>query len=864
VEGSPRSAVHLVLRISRNPHRYVLQAGEYQCVAWFGAVALTSLPAKLSIAVLGDFPHLDVPLSDNSTDSQSGLHVLHASGPVRAGISTKSRDVDNSASVYVVEVFAGETAILPCPPPPSDPPATITFYKNGLPMPTQTDRIKLLESGNLHIIDVEASDYGQYTCTASNHITAEVIESQHILKLVVKDAPSSNSRASSSSSLAWAPEQRYVSQIGRNVTLECAATGWPRPQVRWSRADRRPLPAGRYFPLGGTSLTLTELSDQDQGAYSCEVSNGGGGALIASTVLELTEPVSMIKWPQDSRVEEGSRIAFDCLARGRPPPQHYWVFNGNALRTNSSYVSIEDQRLVISKVSKRHAGIFQCFVFNSLAAVDGGAATLQVIPRARSSQDHQDELEEDEQEQEQEEEEEDWHDSFDPTPPPSKSEKGGKGKKGKQHTRIREMIPPSRPNMTRLTDESVMVRWSVPSNQGLPIQFFKVQFKEADKRGTRWKTIDEDIPSHIRSYEVTSLKAGFTYRFRIAAVYSNNDNKLGPNSGRFLLEKDQPKRKPTFSPVILVAETVSQSAVEIQWKYPELDSIPLEGFFIYYRSTTSAGEYAKVTVDRNTRSHIVTHLLPETHYDLKMQAFNLQGTSEFSRIVTTKTLGSPIYPSPTRHSHNSFSPNHNQVDNSLDGLDNVSSDSSVSSDTLYMVLGSVLGGLTVLVVLLVALYQCRQKTPQRGSNQSAWTDIDGLNSKAPITNENGNIISSGNLPYHHKMHNGHGHSTIYPAQHEPLFIDHNNCQQMQFEDKDDTVETSFCEESQPSPCDYLRPGEGLSLKRGGYIMSDIAPPATILRESNTLPLLMHDGRMDPCLNSSDWQSVPPAQSEKFI
>ena len=66
--------------------------------------------------------------------------------------------------------------------------------------------------------------------------------------------------------------------------------------------------------------------------------------------------------------------------------------------------------------------------------------------------------------------------------------------------------------MTRLTDESVMVRWSVPSNQGLPIQFFKVQFKEADKRGIRWKTIDEDIPSHIRSYEVTGLKAGFTYR----------------------------------------------------------------------------------------------------------------------------------------------------------------------------------------------------------------------------------------------------------------------------------------------------------------------------------------------------------------
>lgn len=60
-------------------------------------------------------------------------------------------------------------------------------------------------------------------------------------------------------------------------------------------------------------------------------------------------------------------------------------------------------------------------------------------------------------------------------------------------------------------------------------------------------------------------------------------------------------------------------------QYPELDSVPLEGFFIYYRSTTSAGDYTKVTVlGGNTRTHIVSHLLPETHYDLKMQAFNMQ------------------------------------------------------------------------------------------------------------------------------------------------------------------------------------------------------------------------------------------------
>lgn len=79
------------------------------------------------------------------------------------------------------------------------------------------------------------------------------------------------------------------------------------------------------------------------------------------------------------------------------------------------------------------------------------------------------------------------------------------------------MIPPSRPNITRLTDESVMVRWSVPPNEGLSIEFFKVQYKEIEKKGSRWKTIDEDIPSHIRSYEVTGLNAGQTYRWESRA-----------------------------------------------------------------------------------------------------------------------------------------------------------------------------------------------------------------------------------------------------------------------------------------------------------------------------------------------------------
>lgn len=57
----------------------------------------------------------------------------------------------------------------------------------------------------------------------------------------------------------------------------------------------------------------------------------------------------------------------------------------------------------------------------------------------------------------------------------------------------------------------------------------------------------------------------------------------------------------------------------------------------------------------------------------------------------------------------------NDISNSIGPLDVVSSDTAVTNDTLYIVLGSVLGGLTILVVLLVAFYHCCQRNAERGN-----------------------------------------------------------------------------------------------------------------------------------------------------
>lgn len=66
---------------------------------------------------------------------------------------------------------------------------------------------------------------------------------------------------------------------------------------------------------------------------------------------------------------------------------------------------------------------------------------------------------------------------------------------------------------------------------------------------------------------------------------------------------------------------------------------PVDGFYVYYRMTSSAGDYVKATIEgENTRAFIITHLLPDNAYDIKLQAFTVGAASDFSAILTHKTL----------------------------------------------------------------------------------------------------------------------------------------------------------------------------------------------------------------------------------
>ena len=68
------------------------------------------------------------------------------------------------------------------------------------------------------------------------------------------------------------------------------------------------------------------------------------------------------------------------------------------------------------------------------------------------------------------------------------------------------MVPPSKPEVQQLSDSSVRLNWTVEENDGLEITFFRVQYKKVYPKKGGWKTLDIEIGSHVRIYEVKGLK----------------------------------------------------------------------------------------------------------------------------------------------------------------------------------------------------------------------------------------------------------------------------------------------------------------------------------------------------------------------
>lgn len=277
---------------------------------------------------------------------------------------------------------------------------------------------------------------------------------------------------------------------------------------------------------------------------------------------------------------------------------------------------------------------------------------------------------------------------------------------------------PDRPTISMATETSVYVTWIPRANGGSPITAFRVEYRRLG-RSTEWGVAADSISPSKLSVEVRSLEPGASYKFRVVAVNTYGESPhSGPSrpysvagfSGRF-------SKPPITGPHIAYTEAVSDTQIMLKWTYTSSsnNNTPIQGFYIYYRPTDSDNDsdYKRDLVEGMKQWHLISHLQPETSYDIKMQCFNEGGESEYSNVMICETRvkrapgASDFPPVPPKDLATPPSPSERGVGGGVLGS------SPRSSDMLYLIVGSVLG--VMVLILLVFIAMCLWKNRQQNA-----------------------------------------------------------------------------------------------------------------------------------------------------
>ncbi|XP_032513390.2 leucine-rich repeats and immunoglobulin-like domains protein 3 [Danaus plexippus] len=261
----------------------------------------------------------------------------------------------------------------------SNPFSNITFLwrkNNGnVSNPMVYQNVTLSESGKPHatsvlvIPDVSHADSGKYQCVVSNKFGI-TYSSQAKVNIVTFPR------------FIKTPTNVTV-KTGETVTLKCAATGDPSPEISWKKDGGNDFPAARERRMNVMPTDhlffIVNAKTTDMGIYSCAAKNPAGTIISNATLTVLQEP-SFIRVMENKEVTSGESVVLQCMITGSPKPVLKWSKDGMPLiPTERHYFTADDQLLVIIGAEPNDAGQYECEIKNELGSKKD-MIELKVLP----------------------------------------------------------------------------------------------------------------------------------------------------------------------------------------------------------------------------------------------------------------------------------------------------------------------------------------------------------------------------------------------------------------------------------------------------------------------------------------------------
>lgn len=266
--------------------------------------------------------------------------------------------------ITVQKAVEGQAFSLKCKPPDGWPKPIVNWLiqeHNGGIKTINNSRMTVDPEGTLWFSNVtredESSDF-YYTCSATSVFRNEYKIGNRI-KLIVESTGTSSNNNKQAPIPQYVSRKNMVAMRGKSIELFCIHGGTPLPQIVWTKThdnkaeriqwgDR--ITQGHY----GKSLLIKHVSYDDNGTYTCEVSNGVGKAETHSIFLKVQSVPFFTVEPEIVNAAEEEDAEFRCEAEGRPEPTIQWIHNGKPISQSPPNPQrfVERNRIIIRNLKK--------------------------------------------------------------------------------------------------------------------------------------------------------------------------------------------------------------------------------------------------------------------------------------------------------------------------------------------------------------------------------------------------------------------------------------------------------------------------------------------------------------------------------
>ncbi|XP_046676056.1 nephrin isoform X1 [Homalodisca vitripennis] len=273
------------------------------------------------------------------------------------------------------DLRAGTTATLTCDASSSNPPAQMTWWKDGIPISegiTNSSKPGLhrgtFSSMQLKVNITPEMDGLVYTCQAMNLALQRSVHDAVTMNVLYK--PVFNEL----------PEKEVTGVEGDSLLVAPQATGRPHTiSYTWTK-DKAPLSPGPHLTIEGPLLNFTRLNRSDSGVYSCEAVNSEGSTSVSLTI-SVQYPATVVAVSEKVVVGESDVAQLWCRVEGNPlSGVHVTWKRDNYNIAERSEVSFKNNTsfLIIHRPTKEDIGTFRCVANNGLTNQSSKDAYLVV------------------------------------------------------------------------------------------------------------------------------------------------------------------------------------------------------------------------------------------------------------------------------------------------------------------------------------------------------------------------------------------------------------------------------------------------------------------------------------------------------